>query len=68
MIITDLFEYVGKKVQVHLFDGNIVQGELEYVDSYCEMYGWRKPKHFYIRNKDGDWCFRAWHVDKVVEL
>lgn len=29
MIITDLFEYVGKKVQIHFFDGKVVQGEME---------------------------------------
>lgn len=68
MIITDLFEYVGKEVEVYLADGNVIKGKLEYIDSYCAMYRWRRPKHFYIDNKDGEWAFRAWHVDKIVEI
>ena len=65
MIITDLLEYVGKEVEVHLFDGKVLHGKLEYIESFSDKYGWRKPKHFYICRPDGDWCFRAWHVDKI---
>ena len=65
MIITDLLEYVGKEVEVHFFDGKVIRGKLEYIESYCAMQRWRKPKHFYIEDKDGEWAFRAWHVNKV---
>lgn len=68
MIITDLLEYVGKNVRVYFEDGDIKQGKLEYVPSYSEMYDFRRPKHFYICDKDGEWCFRAWHIKKVEEL
>lgn len=72
MIITDLMEYVGLKVRVYFEDnmkseksGKILEGYMEYVPSYCELYNYRRPKHFYISTKDGDWAFRAWHVKKV---
>ena len=68
MIITDLMEYVGKRVKVYFEDGNIKEGVLGYVHSFSEQYGFKKPKHFYLPQKDGDLCFRAWHVKKVEEV
>lgn len=68
MIITDLLEYVGKRVRVNLFDGRVLEGVLEYVPAYSEMYNYHKAKQFYISLPDGEWSFRAYHVDKVVEL
>lgn len=64
MILTDVLEYVGKRVQVIFDDGAISEGMLEYIDSYCELSGWRKPKHFYIGNKS----FRAWHIKEIKVL
>ena len=64
MILTDLMEYVGKRVRVHLLDGRVLEGDLEYVPAYSAMYNFRKAKHFYI----SDSGFRSYHVDKVVEL
>jgi hypothetical protein len=68
MILTDLMEYVGKRVRVYLLDGRVLEGILKYVPAYSEMYNYRKAKHFYISLPDGEWDFRAYHVDKVVEL
>ena len=69
MIITDLLEYVGKRVRVELLNGISVEGILEYVPAYSEMYNFRKAKHFYIQLPDNNMCaFRSYHVDKVVEL
>lgn len=68
MIITDLLEYDGKNVEVHLFDGNIVRGIMQYIPSYCAIFHFRKPKHFYIENNDGEWAFRAWHVESIKEI
>lgn len=68
MILTDLMEYVGKRVRVYLLDGRVIEGILEYVPAYSEMYNYRKAKHFYISLPDGEWSFRAYHVEKVVEL
>ena len=64
MIITDLMEYVGKRVKVYFEDGDIKEGVLGYVHSFSEQYGYRKPKHFYIDNLG----FRAYHVKKVEEV
>lgn len=67
MILTDLMEYVGKCVRVELLNGISVEGVLEYVPAYSEMYNFRKAKHFYILGHN-EFGFRAYHVDKVVEL
>lgn len=65
MIITDLMEFVGKQVKVIFEDGDVIQGKLEYVPTFSAMYGWRKPKHFYLPCEGGDIGFRAYHVKKV---
>lgn len=64
MILTDVLEFVGKRVRVVFDNGSSVEGVLEYVPAYSELYGWKKAKHFYI----GDIDFRAHHADEVVEL
>ena len=58
MIITDLMELDGKYVVVVLSDNRIIQGKLQYVPSYSEMYEWRRPHYFYI----GDIKFRSHFV------
>lgn len=68
MIITDLLDYVGKRVRLKFNDGSVVEGVLEYVPTYSSMYNYRRPKHFYIALPDKDLAFRAYHVDKAVEL
>ena len=68
MIITDLLEYVGKRVRVEFCDGDIIEGILEYVPVYSSQYNYRKAKHFYIDLLDGAMAFRAYHVHKVVEI
>lgn len=65
MIIVDLFEYVGKNVRVYFEDGDIQEGKLEYVPTFSEVYGFRRPKHFYLPNPHEDICFRAYHVKKI---
>lgn len=64
MILTDALKYVGKQVKIIFEDGTTSNGMLEYVNSYSEMSGWRKPKHFYI----GDKKFRAWHIKEIKVL
>ena len=68
MILTDLLELVGKRVRVEFFDGKVIEGILEYVPAYSAMYDFRKAKHFYISMPDGDWAFRAYHINKAVEI
>ena len=65
MIITDLMELDGKEVIVVLNDNRIIQGKLQYVPSYSEMYEWKRPHYFYI----GDVKFRSHFVisAKVLE-
>lgn len=65
MIITDLMEYNGKNVEVHLYNGNIIKGTMQYIPSYCEMYDYRRPKHFYICDENGEHSFRSYHVDTI---
>lgn len=64
MILTDVLEFVGKQVMVIFEDGTMSEGLLEYIQSYSELSGWRRPKHFYI----GDRSFRAWHVKEIKEI
>lgn len=68
MIITDLMEYVGKRVKVYFENGVIAEGVLSYVHSFSEQNGWKKPKHFYLTFKDNkEISFRSYHVKKVEE-
>ena len=48
MILTDLMEYVGKRVLVVLETGETYEGVLEYIPSWSEQYGWRRAHYFYI--------------------
>lgn len=66
MIITDLSEYVGKRVEVYFMDGRIQQGVLKYVPSYSEQFNFLRPKHFYL--DDSEKGFRSYHVDSVKEI
>ena len=64
MILTDLFEYIGKRIRVYLNDGRVLEGVLEYIPTYSEMYQFRRVKHFYI----GEESFRCHYVQKVEEI
>ena len=64
MILTDVLEYVGKRVRVIFEDGSEAEGVLSYVPAYSEMYGWKKAKHFYIADVD----FRAHHAKEIIVL
>lgn len=64
MILTDVLEYVGKRVRVTFEDETEVEGVLSYVPAYSEMYKWKKAKHFYIAGID----FRAHHVKEIIEV
>lgn len=64
MILTDVLEYVEKRVRVIFEDGSEAEGVLNYVPAYSEMYKWKKAKHFYIADLD----FRAHHVKEIIEL
>lgn len=69
MIITDLMELVGKKVEVTMENGTIANGVLEYVPAYSELYGYKKAKHFYLPCEGGKTLsFRAHHVRSVKLL
>lgn len=68
MILTDLLEYVGKRVRLEFNDGRVVEGVLEYVPTYSSMYNYRRAKHFYITLPDEELAFRSYHVEKVVEI
>lgn len=61
MILTDMFDYIGKNIRVYLDDGKTLEGALEYIPTYSEMYQFRRTKHFYIGNES----FRCHHVRKV---
>lgn len=64
MIITDLMEYDGKYVRLKLVDGQVLEGTLQYVPSWSEMYNWRRAHYFYI----GENSFRCHNVLWVDEL
>lgn len=64
MIITDLMEYDGKYVRLKLVDGQVLEGTLQYVPSWSEMYNWRRAHYFYI----GENQFRCHNVLWVDEL
>lgn len=54
----ELMEYVGKYVSVTLFDGDRLQGVLEYTPEFSAQYDYRKPGYFNIGNTG----FKVSHV------
>ena len=64
MIITDLMEYDGKNVRVKLVDGQTLEGTIQYIPAWSEMYNYRRAHYFYI----GETSFRCHNVECVTEL
>lgn len=58
MTKAELMKLVGKKVFVHLKDGEGMYGTLGYVDEFSAKHDYRKPNYFYI----GHTSFRVSHV------
>ena len=59
----DFMAFVGKNVEVILFNGEKITGKLFYVDEFSAKYSYRKPGYFGI--KGSPWAFRFSHVEKV---
>lgn len=56
-----LNEYLGAKVTITFFDGDVITGILKFCDSFCREHGYRKPGYYYIDNLD----FKCSHVKKI---
>lgn len=61
----DFMKMVGKNVEVTLFDGDVLRGQLSFADTFSEKHGWKKPGYFYIAGYPVS--FRFSHVKKVKE-
>ena len=61
MIITDLMEHIGEEVRVYCEDGRVAEGTLEYVRSYSEEFGFKRPHYFFI----GEEYFKSYQVKNV---
>lgn len=59
----DFMAFVGKNVEVILFDGEKITGKLFYVDEDSAKYRYRAPGYFGIEGSS--WAFRFSHVEKV---
>lgn len=57
----ELDNYIGKNVDVTLFDGSTLSGVLGYTPEFSEKYGWRKPGCFTIDKYD----FKASHIINI---
>lgn len=56
---------VGKKVKITFkSNGKEIIGELGFTKEFSEIYNYRKPKYFTIRNYD----FLVSHIKKAVEI
>lgn len=58
---SELEKYLGKKVKVTLFDGDIFEGTLSLGNGYFEL-----PKRYHI--KERPICFKSSHVIKLEEV
>ena len=58
----ELDNYIGKNVDVTLFDGSTLSGVLGYTAEFSEKYSWRKPGCFTIDKYD----FKASHVINIA--
>ena len=58
----ELDNYIGKNVNVTLFDDSTLSGILGYTPEFSEKYGWRKAKCYTI----GKYDFRASHVKRIT--
>lgn len=58
MTIAELNGFVGRNVNITLFDGTILKGKLGFVKEFSEEYGYRKPNYFFIDNTS----FKVSHI------
>lgn len=58
----DLMKLVGRNVSVTFYDGQTLNGKLEYVDEFSAKYNWSKPGYFKIRN----YSFRVSYVKTLI--
>ena len=58
---SELEKFLGKRVKVTLFDGDIFEGTLSLGNGYFEV-----PKYYHIKEKQI--CFRCSHVVKLEEM
>ena len=58
----ELDNYIGKNIDVTLFDGSTLSGALGYTPEFSEKYGWRKAKCYTIDKYD----FKASHVKRIT--
>ena len=62
----DFMAFVGKNVEITLFDGDVLKGQLSYCDEFSQRHGWRQPGYFYIAGFNV--IFKFSHVAKVKEI
>lgn len=60
----ELKTFIGKRVEITLFDGDIIAGVLGYAETFSAEYDYRKPSYFYI----GSMCFKVSHVKKIKTI
>ena len=58
--------YLGKYIEVTLFDDCSYRGILQKTESNLERYG--HPKYYYLEGENDNTIFRCAHVKKVREL
>lgn len=63
---SELEKYLGKYVEVTLYDDCAYRGVLCKTESKLERYG--NPKHYYCEGIDDNTIYRCSHVKKVREL
>ena len=60
----DLYKCVGQHVKIHFYDGDIMEGVLQYVPEYSIKYKYKKPGLYYIDNLG----FKCTHVKYLQVL
>ena len=56
-----LKEYIGRMVEITLFDNTVYCGVLGFTPEFSEKYGWRKPNYFTVSNLD----FKVSHLKSI---
>lgn len=60
----ELFTYIGKKVEIKLFDDTVYSGILGFTSEFSEKFGYRKPNYFTVKDLD----FKVSHLKSIIVI
>lgn len=63
---SELEKYLGKYVEVTLFDDFLYRGMLRKTEENIDRYGY--PKHYFCDGEQDNYIFRCSHIKKIKEL